>query len=131
MKKIVVYNGDAVELVIDNPQEEVEEIIKSIKARQEYGQKTEEIRLREVAIVGIFKEMDYEMRACKEYENINDVKVVDNKLIDTILKYVKYNNHLEKYIRLTGNTPKDFNDIFLELAEKVFCGTEACGLLNF
>lgn len=131
MKKIVVYNGDAVELVIDNPQEEVEEIIKSIKARQEYGQKTEEIRLREVAIVGIFKEMDYEMRNCKEYEDINGVKVIDNKLLDTVLKYVKYSKHLEKYIALTGNSPEDFNDIFLELAEKVFCGTETCELLNF
>lgn len=131
MKKIVVYNNDMVELVIDNPEEEVEEIIRSLKARQAYRQKTEEERLREVAIVSIFKEMDYEMRACREYEKINDVKVVDNKLIDTILKYVKYSKHLEIYIRLTGNTPEDFNDIFLELAEKVFCGTEACGLLNF
>lgn len=131
MKKIVVYNDDAVEFVIDNPQEEVEEIIKSIKARQEYRQKTDEIRLRDVAIVSIFKEMDYEMRACKEYENINDIQVVDKKLIDLILKYVKYSKHLEIYIRLTGNTPEDFNDIFLELAEKVFCGTEACALLNF
>lgn len=131
MRKVVVYNNGVVELIIESPEEEVEEIVNLLKKRQSYRQKTEEARLREVAIVGIFKEMDYEMRACKEYKNINDIKVVDNKLIDTILKYVKYNNHLEKYIRLTGNTPEDFNDIFLELAEKVFCGTEACALLNF
>lgn len=131
MKKIVVYNDDAVELVIESPEEEVEEIVNLLKKRQSYRQKTEEIRLRDVAIVGIFKEVDYEMRNCKEFEDINDVKVVDNKLIDTILKYVKYSKHLEKYIALTGNSPEDFNDIFLELAEKVFCGTEACGLLNF
>ncbi len=131
MKKIVVYNNGLVELVVDSPEEEVEEIVNLLKKRQSYSQKTEENRLREVAIVGIFKEMDYEMRACREYEKINDVKVVDNKLIDTILKYVKYSNHLEKYIDLTGYSPEDFNDIFLELAEKVFCGTEPCGLLNF
>ena len=131
MKKILVYNNDVVELVIESPEEEVEEIVNLLKKRQSYRQKTEEERLREVAIVGIFKEMDYEMRACKEYEKINDVKVVDNKLVDTILKYVKYSKHLEKYIDLTGYSPEDFNDIFLELAEKVFCGTEACGLLNF
>lgn len=130
MRKVVVYNNDVAELVIESP-EEVEEIVNLLKKRQSYRQKTEEERLREVAIVGIFKEMDYEMRACKEYEKINDVKVVDNKLVDTILKYAKYSKHLEKYITLTGNTPEDFNDIFLELAEKVFCGTEACGLLNF
>ena len=131
MKKIVVYNDDVVELVIESPEEEVEEIVNLLKKRQSYRKKTEEEILREIAIVGIFKEMDYEMRACREYEKINDVKVVDNKLIDTILKYVKYSNHLEKYIRLTGNTSEDFNDMFLELAEKVFCGTEACALLNF
>lgn len=131
MKKIVVYNGDAVELVIESPREEVEEIIKLLKKRQAYRQKTEEERLRDVAVIGIFKEIDYEMRNCKEFEDINDVKVVNNKLIDTILKYVKYSKHLEKYIALTDNSPEDFNDIFLELAEKVFCGTEACGLLNF
>lgn len=131
MKKIVVYNNDVVELVIESPEEEVEEIVKSIKARQYRKQKFEENILIDFAVTGIFKEMDYEMRTCKELENINDVKVVNNKLIDTILKYVKYSNHLEKYIRLTGNTSEDFNDMFLELAEKVFCGTEACGLLNF
>lgn len=131
MKKIVVYNNDVVELVIESPEEEVEEIVKSIKARQYRKQKFEENILIDFAVTGIFKEMDYEMRTCKELENINDVKVVNNKLIDTILKYVKYSKHLEKYIDLTGYSPEDFNDMFLELAEKVFCGTEACGLLNF
>ena len=40
MKKIVVYNDDVVELVIDNPQEEVEEIIKSqLKEDKSTGKK--------------------------------------------------------------------------------------------